>query len=239
MTRTDHVADLLPAYVLGVLEDDECQAVQAHLETCAACRTEHQRLASLPALLELVEPRRAGADSRPPAYLEDAVVARLLSERASSRSSSRRGNGARPGRWRLGAAAVGGGLAGIVATLGLTGHLSAGDAPERVRLAAPGGSGASAEATLHRSAGNTRIDLRADGLAPTGRDAVYEVWLVHGDGRVSAGTFTVGTAGAVDVELNAAGLAASYDRIGISLEPDAADPALNGRNVLAATISGS
>lgn len=238
MTRTDHVADALPAYVLGALEDDESQAVQAHLATCAACRSEHQRLASLPAMLELVEPRRAGAEPRPPAYLEDAVVARLLSERASSRSSARRGRGARLRRWQLGVAAVAGGLAGIVATLALTGHLSAGSAPERVRLAATGASGASAEATLHRSAGNTRIALRADGLAPTRRDAVYEVWLVHGDGRVSAGTFTVGTAGAVDLELNAAGDATSYDRIGISLEPDAADPALNGRSVLAATVRG-
>ncbi len=48
----------------------------------------------------------------------------------------------------------------------------------------------------------------------------------------------MGTAGAVDLELNAAGLATSYDRIGISLEPDAADPALNGRNVPAAAMRG-
>ena len=53
---------------------------------------------------------------------------------------------------------------------------------------------------------------------------------------MSAGTFTVGTTGAVDLELNAAGSAMSYDRIGISLEPDASDPALNGRNVLGALM---
>ncbi len=132
-----------------------------------------------------------------------------------------------------------GGVAGAVATLAIvtfTDFLSPGAAPERVLLAATDGSGASARATLHSSGGDTRVLLQADGLAPTRGGEVYEVWLVNEAGRVSAGTFTVAS-GAVEVDLNAAGSATSYDRIGITHEPDAADPALNGRNVLAARLS--
>lgn len=239
MTRTDHVTDALPAYVLDSLEDDERRAVEAHVLTCGACRTELQRLATLPALLNLVHPRPASVAAKPPAYLEDAVIARFAGERGSGRASRRRRLGGRGKRWQVSAAALAGGLAGIAATLAITGYLSDGSAPEQVRLIATDGSGASAEATLHRSVGNTRIVLRADGLAPTLGGDVYEVWLVNGAGRVSAGTFTVATAGAAELELNAAGSPISYDRIGITLEPDAADPALNGRNVLVAPVRAS
>ena len=65
------------------------------------------------------------------------------------------------------------------------------------------------------------------------------MWLVHDGGRVSAGTFTVGDGEPISLELNAGGPVRRYERIGITREPDAADPAANGRNVLAAPLGAS
>ena len=238
MTEKGHITDALPAYVLGALEDDERRRVESHLAVCGDCHAEHQGLSSLPALLDLVEPRRSESAHEPPAHLEDAVVARVVREReAGPRRSGDPGS-----RWRArrpaAAAALVGALVGVAATLAVSGALS-GSVPERIRLAATDGSGAAAEATIHRSVANTRIALAVTDLAPTVQDEVYEVWLVHDGGRVSAGTFTVGGDEPVSLELNAAGPVTRYQRIGITREPDAADPAANGRNVLAAPIGRS
>ena len=236
MTRRRHVDDALGAYVLGALEDDERQVVEAHLSSCDACRSEHERLAALPALLDLVQSRRMVEAPKPPAHLEDAVVARVVGEREA------RAIAGGPRRWRerrpLAVAALAGALAGVAATLALGGVLS-GPGPERLRLASTDGSGASAQATLHRSVANTRIALEVRDLPPPAPGQVYEVWLVHEAGRVSAGTFSVGDGDRVSLELNAAGAVARYERIGITREPDAADPAANGPNVLAAPIGPS
>lgn len=238
MTPTGHVTDELPAYVLDLLEPDERQAVGDHLLACDACNTEHRRLASLPAMLGLLPPQGSAAASTPPTHLEEAVVARLVREGGPGRAPPRR-VARRRRRWQVSAAAVAGALAGVAATLAVTDHLASGTAPERVRLAATDGSGASVDATLHAETGNTRIALEGADLAPTRDGEVYEVWLVNEAGRVSAGTFTVATRDAFALELNAAGSAKAYDRIGISLEPDGADPALNGSNVLAAPVRSS
>lgn len=241
MTRIRHVTDELPAYVLNSLEDDERQSVAAHLSMCDACRTEHERLAALPALLDLVQPRRLALASQPPTYLEDVVVARLVNAREAGRRSSGDGLPWLRKRWHLAGVGLTGVLAGVAVTLAINGLLTGGTAPERIRLDATDGSDARADATLHRSVANTRIAVRVEGLAPTVGDDVYEVWLVNEAGRVSAGTFTVADrgGGAVELELNAAGPVTRYDRIGITREPDAADPAANGRNVLAAPLAAS
>lgn len=80
--------------------------------------------------------------------------------------------------------------------------------------------------------------MRARGLPPTTQGEIYEVWLVRGDARVSAGTFTTRAAEEVNVTLTSAARPAAYDRIGITLEPDGADPARNGPNVLAGELRG-
>ncbi|WP_433049105.1 anti-sigma factor family protein [Dactylosporangium sp. CS-033363] len=68
----DAVRRLLGAYVLGGLDDTDQHTVDAHLSTCAECRTEVGRLAAVPELLQrlpsgpgapLEPPSRAGLDS--------------------------------------------------------------------------------------------------------------------------------------------------------------------------------
>ncbi len=102
-------------------------------------------------------------------------------------------------------------------------------------LSAPG-SPASATAVLRPDRAATRIDLRLDDLPPTGAGELYELWFVQGDGRVSAGTFTVPDVGDVHVSLRSAARPGRYERIGITREPDGVDPARNGPNVLAGRL---
>ncbi|WP_426506295.1 anti-sigma factor family protein [Dactylosporangium sp. McL0621] len=61
----DAVRRLLGAYVLGGLDDTDQHTVDAHLSTCAECRTEVGRLAAVPELLQRL-PGGPGAPLEPP-----------------------------------------------------------------------------------------------------------------------------------------------------------------------------
>jgi hypothetical protein len=70
---------------------------------------------------------------------------------------------------------------------------------------------------------NMEVRLEAWGLPACEREEYYELWLVEGEERVSAGTFSVGPSGEVEVVLNAPRFANSYPQVGITAERDA-DP---------------
>jgi anti-sigma-K factor RskA len=69
---TPHVTDLLNAYVLGALEPDEVGLVEAHLETCAACRHQAESARALAQQLLYGIPL-----VQPPADLKRNVLARV------------------------------------------------------------------------------------------------------------------------------------------------------------------
>ncbi|MDI3340723.1 MAG: zf-HC2 domain-containing protein, partial [Sphaerobacter sp.] len=61
----DAAADDLPAYVLGALDAEDCQAMAAHLAACPLCQQERQRLeATLGALATLAPPVSPPPDLR-------------------------------------------------------------------------------------------------------------------------------------------------------------------------------
>lgn len=232
---TAHVREELGAYVLDALDAAEAARVRDHLASCAQCRQEHERLAALPAMLDLLPAAEPDPPAEPPAEMEDAVVSAL--PRAPARAG-RHARGSRL-RGRLGLAAAGA-LAGAAATvlvLGLAGRLG-GERPvaQEVVLTAAG-SPARAVAVLHPGVGGTHLSLRVDRLPATRDGQLYEVWFVRGRGAVSAGTFTV-PAGArtTRVQLTTAARLGRYQRIGITREPDGLDPARNGPAVLGATL---
>ena len=107
----------LGAYVLGHLDPEEAREVEAHLETCAACRAE--RLELLPAVEALADVRRVdlpGADDgtdeevQPPPGLGQRVLAAVAEERRVARRSWLRS---------AGIAAVAAGVAASVLVVGL------------------------------------------------------------------------------------------------------------------------
>jgi anti-sigma-K factor RskA len=179
-------------YVLGALEPDEREAYEAHLETCDECREEYEKLAHLPAMLDLVAPVPVLAPLLPaaPAGGEERLVANL---RGASRRRRRRTALLAAGTALAGAAAA------AVAILGF-GVGSGSDNPPTPTIAlAPTALAASgnawATAKLHNRAAGSVVDFEAGGLpVSTGGDR-YVVYVRENGKTVAKATFTVDTDG--------------------------------------------
>jgi hypothetical protein len=94
---------------------------------------------------------------------------------------------------------------------------------------------AGGEVSLQGTGENMEMRLEAWGLPPCKSEQYYELWLVEGDERVSAGSFTVGQSGRVDVTLNAPNFAASYPSVGVTAEYDK-DPRASGAKMLSGEL---
>jgi hypothetical protein len=94
---------------------------------------------------------------------------------------------------------------------------------------------AGGEVSIQGTGENMEMRLEAWGLPPCKSEQYYELWLVEGDERVSAGTFTVGRSGRVGVTLNAPNFAASYPSVGVTAEYDK-DPRASDAKVLSGEL---
>ncbi len=220
MSGHPETRDLLGPFVMGDLDPSEEREVEEHLEGCPSCREEAEALRL--AHERLVE--FAAASEDPPPRLKDRAVAGL------PRPAPRR-----IPSWVAAAAAVlfvalglayGPSLLGsrevIAATLEPTGR-----APE-----------AGGEVEIVGRDENMEVRLEAWGLPACEREEYYELWLVEGEERVSAGTFSVGESGEVEVVLNAPRFADSYPQVGITAERDA-DPRPGDAKMLGGELSES
>lgn len=219
---------LIGGHLLGGAEPSDEAKLASHLRSCAACRAELTELRGLEDLLAL--PAR-NLDGPPlPAALKDRVLAGTAGQRRRRL----------PARWlaATGAAAALAALLGVAVGGNLqrpAGDRVAGDAVAVQLTSAT--SGSSGKAFLRAEDGVITIDLRISGLEAVEEFETYELWLVHDDGRVSAGTFRPGPDGNVSRLFSAAGPITRYHRLGITLEPDDRDPARNGATVIAATLA--
>ena len=82
---------------------------------------------------------------------------------------------------------------------------------------------------------NMEMRLEAWGLPACKSEQYYELWLVEGDERVSAGSFTVGQSGRVDVRLNVPRFAGSYPKVGVTAEYDK-DPRASDAKMLSGEL---
>jgi len=198
--------DLLGPFVMGGLGPAEARAVEEHLGDCPSCTQEaealrlaHERLAEVAASSETLPPRLKGR----------AVVG--LPRPAPRRAAP---------PWAAVAAAVV--LLALVA-LGLAyGPSLLGSREVVAATLEPTGRAPEAGGEVEIVGGdeNTEVRLEAWGLPACEREEYYELWLVEGEERVSAGTFSVGHSGEVEVVLNAPKFADSYPQVGITAERD-------------------
>ncbi len=203
---------------MGTLEPREEREVEDHLEGCANCREEaqelritHERLADL-----------AYSTETPPEDLKARIVAGI------PRRETR--------RW------VPTWVAAVAAALCVLAVLTAVLTPEILVARASANlsptdraPGAGGEVSIQGTGENVEMRLEAWGLPPCKSEQYYELWLVEGDERVSAGTFTVGQSGRVDVRLNAPNFAASYPRVGVTAEYDK-DPRASDAKMLSGEL---
>jgi anti-sigma-K factor RskA len=220
MSEHPDTRDLLGPYVMGTLEPYEEREVEDHLKGCASCREEaqklrlaHERLADL-----------AYSTEAPPGDLKARVVAGIPRREASRRVPT----------WVAAIAAA----FCVLAVLGvlITPDLFGGQARASANLSptdrAPDAGG---EVSIQGTGENMEMRLEAWGLPPCKSEQYYELWLVEDDDRVSAGTFTVGQSGRVNVKLNAPNFAASYPTVGVTAEYDK-DPRASDAKMLSGKL---
>jgi anti-sigma-K factor RskA len=192
MSDHEELESNLAAWVLGALDREEAEVVQAHVEGCASCRETVARLQRAVSAMPL-----AVEEVAPPARLRERVLAAAAAASGSSVAPSRvrkkltpsvRRNVFAPLFERLpvyaaAAAVIVALVAGVVA-----GELAHGLQPT------PTSQVARFTLTGHQSlagAKATVIDLKSDGLAlvdfsglpALGEGRVYEVWLITSGGR--------------------------------------------------------
>jgi anti-sigma-K factor RskA len=203
MSEHPGTRDLLGPYVMGTLEPYEEREVEDHLQRCASCRQEAQEL-------RLVHERLADlaySTEAPPEDLRARVVAGI----------PRREAGRRVPIWVAAVAAAFCVLAvlGVIITPDLFGARASANLSPTGRAPDAGG-----EVSIRGTGENMEMRLEAWGLPPCKSEQYYELWLVEGHERVSAGSFTVGQSGRVDVRLNVPGFAGSYSKVGVTAEYD-------------------
>jgi len=209
--------DLLGPYVMGTLEPYEEREVEYHLERCADCREEaqelqlaHERLADL-----------AYSTGAPPEDLKARAVAGIPRREASRRVPT----------WVAAVAA-----AFCVLAVIITPDLFGGRAMASANLSPTGRApGAGGEVSIRGTGENMEMRLEAWGLPPCKSEQYYELWLVEGDERVSAGSFSVGQSGRVEVTLSAPNFAASYPSVGVTAEYDK-DPTASDAKMLSGEL---
>ena len=212
--------DLLGPYVMGTLEPYEEREVEYHLERCADCREEaqelqlaHERLADL-----------AYSTGAPPEDLKARAVAGIPRREASRRVPT----------WVAAVAAAFCVLA-VLAVI-ITPDVFGGRAMASANLSPTGRApGAGGEVSIRGTGENMEMRLEAWGLPPCKSEQYYELWLVEGDERVSAGSFSVGQSGRVEVTLSAPNFAASYPSVGVTAEYDK-DPTASHAKMLSGEL---
>jgi anti-sigma-K factor RskA len=186
---------LLGGYVLGSLEPAEMDDMRRHVAECPQCGPEARALASLPELLDRIEP----ADVPPPTLspnVEEAVLDRFVRERRTQRRPRRR----LVPRLAAVAAAL---AAAVVLAVVLVGDGDEGSrAYATASLEPVAQARAAGEAWVSEVPAGTRVRLDAWGLRG-GR--MYELWCIREDGHwVSGGSFQAGGDGRAEAMLTAA-----------------------------------
>lgn len=221
MSEHGRARDLLGPYVMGELNAAEKSLVGEHLRGCDACGREAESLRSVhEGLVELT-----AVSETPPPHLKDRAVTDLPGAARRRIVPS----------WVAAAAAVLLVAFGLLYGLSLFGGQGVAAATLRPTDLAPE-AGGEVEILGGSGSENAEIRLEAWGLPPCEREEYYEVWLVEGEERVSAGSFTVGRSGEVEVVLNAPGFADSYPQVGITAEKDR-DPRPGDAKMLGGVLS--
>ena len=196
LAEHEELENSVAAYLLGSLELEEQDQMEAHLRGCASCRQLLGRLAPGIAALPL-EPEPV----KPPVRLEDRLVAAASAAGPDPAPRPRRSRLSvlpRRPRVRFGVPAGRAGLAAAAVLLFAAGA-ALGSAVDRWGPLPPGARSSSSEVQRYQLTGHgsmtgvqaSAVYLKRDGLTLVdfkylprpGQDQVYELWLIGADGK--------------------------------------------------------
>jgi len=234
----NHVIDVLPAYTLDILTDEETSLVAEHLTGCQTCHAEYQRLRMVADELPL-----ALVQTTPPARVKDALMGSIHAHNkkpipASQSSSWRKLTDIL--RFRLPALAV-----ALILVLSLGNLLlwrqlnqvnSQATTSMRVLALANTNDAPQALGTLVIGQNGDYGSLVVDHLATLDNEQQYQVWLSRNGEHISAGLFSVNYEGYASLELIAPLPLILYDSIDITIEPTGGSPGPTGIKVLGGQI---
>lgn len=234
MNNTGHVVDLLPAYALDCLDDDDLAFVAEHLAGCADCRQElavYQQVADdLPLAL---------AQTPPPPELKRRLMTSINTAETDFRST-------KPDSWwgrisnsfRRSSPAWGLASLAIVILLAVSNLLLWRQVnqiqPNQMPVVALQGTDydPNAVGTIVISRDGEHGALIIDGLKPLGEDQQYQLWLIKNGARTSGAVFSVDEFGYAARYVNAPEPLISYESLGITIEPAGGSPAPTGKKVM-------
>jgi anti-sigma-K factor RskA len=245
MAKEFHVTDLIPAYALDCLDEDEAAAVSEHLATCAVCRAE---LRSYQEVTE--EMAYTGPQLDPPQRVKAALMGRV---QASTEVKPEGASG--PSGWlqfvqgqiqsvgsvRLGPAW---GLVALVLVLVLVASnillwrqvnaLHASSRTTAMRVVALKGTAAAPEATglIVVSLDGRHGTIVVDDLPQLDEAHQYQLWLIKDGHRASGAVFSVSQDGYGSKWVDSPEPLAGYTSFGVTIEPEGGSPGPTGEKVL-------
>ena len=242
MADANHVTELLPAYALECVSDDEAAQVAAHLAMCPSCSAELRAYLGIADLLALGAP-----DAAPPPAVKARLLARVRSQEVGLTEAD-----CAPWRRHLPSLMPPGRSFTRLAVLLLILVLFAGNAllwlqlralqeapPTQLRVVVLSGTDAAPGAL-----GRIVLDLNAlnavltvEGLQPLDETRQYQLWLIHPDGRRSSGAlFSVDSTGAGSTLVEAPQPFLDFVAVGVTVEPAGGSPGPTGTRVLAGEL---
>ena len=233
----NHVLDLLPAYVVDALTDEETGRVAEHLAGCQTCQIELARLQQVADELPL-----ALAQTNPPPRVKDSLLRAIRSRQVEATPAIQETTWQKlAGLLRMPLPAIGFALIvllglGNVFLLRQLNLANQTTTPMQVIALANTQNAPGAVGTLIMNQPGDYGTLVVDKLAALDSAHQYQVWLLKGGQRVSGGVFSVNPDGYSSLELMAAKPLAQYDSVGITIEPFGGSPGPTGSKVLGGSI---
>lgn len=230
----EQLLDLIPAYALGALSEDERAQVEALLAVDADARTLLREQQTIADLLALSAPLQT-----PPLDLRDRLLTRLADDRAADAAApvSVRAAALSPTRrlrvrWLLPAAAA---LVLVVLAVMWSLQKAAPPTPQALYDSILASNGAQQIALVAHLNDQIRGDLaitpegdraviRVEQLPPLAADQAFQLWLIDSNGSVSGGVYRLEGGGAHYISVPVSKPVGDYLRFGVSLEPAGGSP---------------
>lgn len=242
MSNELHPVELLPAYSLGCLDEQEAIEVAEHLAVCPACRDELAACQAIAAQLALAAP-----DAAPPPALKQQLLDRLQAPRAAPAAASHPSWRQRiAGLFRSASPVWGIASLALVAVLVVSNLLWWQQGRQHEPLVTSGGmqviamtstkAAPGAVGTLVISEDGEYGTLVVDGLPALDPVHQYQLWLIRDGQRTSGGVFSVNEEGYGALPISSPEPLGSYPAFGITVEPAGGSPGPTGDKVLGGNL---